>query len=174
MIAQSRQNSTSSDQDDPRNLSRFQRESIAFFVNAATTLSIPRSLGEIYGLLFSTRNPLTLDDLVTRLRISRGSASEGTRWLRNVGAVNLVYVAGNRKDHYTAETSLRKLANSILRNQIEPHVDNGDSRIQSLEESVEASDPDRDFAAGRVTQIRNWYRYFSRALPVLRALAARF
>lgn len=159
---------------DRRALSRFQRESVAFFVHAAATLSIPRSVGEIYGLLFSTKAPLALDDITERLRISRGSASEGTRWLRSLGAANLVEVPGRRREHYTAETSLRKLAIGILRNQIEPHVENGDNRVAALADAVEQDSPDREFERGRVTQVRNWYRFLRSALPVVKALAARF
>ncbi len=91
-------------------LSAFQVESVALFIHVFGALSLPRSIGEIYGLLFSTPEPLSLDDVQLRLQLSRGSASEGLRWLRSLGAVNQVYLAGIRKEHFTAETSLRKLA----------------------------------------------------------------
>ena len=72
----------------PAALSAFQLESVALFIHVFGALSLPRSIGEIYGLLFSTPEPLSLDDVQLRLQLSRGSASEGLRWLRSLGAVN--------------------------------------------------------------------------------------
>jgi len=152
----------------------FQAESVAFFVHVASTISMPKSLGEIYGLLFSTKEPLSLDDIIERLQISRGSASEGTRWLRDIGAVQLVVQPGVRKDHFTAEVSLRRLAAGILRNQIEPHVESGKARLQNLRDVIGSDDENRDFEVGRVNQINNWYTFLKRALPAVKALAARF
>ena len=80
----------SRDLDSRRALDSFQLQAISFFVHAFAALSLPRSIGEIYGLLFSTEEALSLDDIIERLRISKGSASEGLRWLRSLGAVNPV------------------------------------------------------------------------------------
>ena len=68
-------------------LSPFQLESVSLFISIFGVLSLPRSVGEIYGLLFSTQEPLSLDDVQNRLQLSRGSASEGLRWLRSLGAI---------------------------------------------------------------------------------------
>jgi DNA-binding transcriptional regulator GbsR (MarR family) len=155
-------------------LTPFQQESVSFFVHVASAVSMPKSIGEIYGLLFSTRAPLSLDDIVERLRMSRGSASEGTRWLRKIGAVQLVCRPGWRKDHFTAETGLRKLASGILREQIAPHVENGNTRLQVLGAAIDPKGEDRDFESGRVSQLSSWYRFARRALPIVKALAGKF
>jgi len=147
---------------------------VSFFTHVASTFSMPKSIGEIYGLLFSTKAPLSLDDIIERLQISRGSASEGTRWLRKVGAVQLVCRPGWRKDHFTAETALRKLASGFLREQIDPHVENGTSRLGVLSAAIDPKGEDRDFESGRVNQLNSWYRFVRRALPVVKALAAKF
>jgi hypothetical protein len=42
-------------------LSPFQIQTIALCVRAADALSVPRSAGQVYGLLFSTPHPLNLD-----------------------------------------------------------------------------------------------------------------
>ena len=104
-------------------LAPFQQECINFFVHAAQALSVPRSVGEIYGLLYSSGEPLTMDDVVERLSISKGSASQGLRTLRDIGAVRTTYVAGDRRDFFVAETELRKLAFGFLRESIGARVD---------------------------------------------------
>jgi DNA-binding transcriptional regulator GbsR (MarR family) len=168
--------SSSSQQDTKEtnpSLTPFQRESIDLFVGAFAVLSLPRSLGEIYGLLYSSEEPLAFDDFVTRLDLSKGSVSEGLRLLRSLGAINLVPVDGSRKDHFTAEVSLRKLAGGYLRDRIEPYLRGGESRIESLRK-VSSNDTElKDFQQKRINQLLSWHRFFVRVLPVFKALAGK-
>jgi DNA-binding transcriptional regulator GbsR (MarR family) len=157
-------------------LTPFQRESIDLFVGAFAVLSLPRSLGEIYGLLYSTEEPLAFDDLVTRLDLSKGSVSEGLRLLRSLGAVNQVPVDRSRKDYFTAEISLRRLAGGYLRDRIEPYLRGGESRIEALRKVRDASASSttkNDFQEKRVNQLLSWHRFFSKVLPVFKALAGK-
>lgn len=157
----------------PKPLTPFQRESIDLFVGTFAVLSLPRSLGEIYGLLYSTEEPLAFDHIVTRLELSKGSVSEGLRLLRSLGAVNLIPVDESRKDHFTAETSLRRLAGGYLRDRIEPYLRGGESRINALR-SV-AADPDHsEFQQKRINQLLSWHRFFSKVLPIFKSLSGRF
>ena len=158
----------------PPLLSAFQHESVALFIHVFGALSLPRSIGEIYGLLFSTQEPLSLDDVQMRLQLSRGSASEGLRWLRSLGAVNQVYLSGVRKEHFTAETSLRKLASGYLRDRIDPHLENGPSRLSVLESSIDPASPTAHFEKSRLGQIAGWYKFFGKALPLIKVLAGKF
>ena len=80
-------------------LSALEVEVIDLFVAATRLLGLPRSLGEIYGLLFMAPKPLTFDQLVSRLRISKGSVSQGLKTLRAFGSVKLSYVPGDRREH---------------------------------------------------------------------------
>ena len=45
-------------------------ESIDFFVRLMSLLGLPRSVGEIYGLLYFTPSALTMDQIASRLEIS--------------------------------------------------------------------------------------------------------
>jgi len=153
-------------------LSEFQVEMISLFVRGAAALSLPRSVAQIYGLLFATPEPLSLDDITLRLGISRGSAFEGLRWLRDLGAVESVFLPGVRKEHFRAELQLRKLATGFLRNQIQPHVDNGTEHLKRLKETIDPGSKDALFYRDRLQQITGWHRFFGKALPVIRALAA--
>jgi HTH-type transcriptional regulator, glycine betaine synthesis regulator len=157
-------------------VSLFQRECINLFVHAAHMLSIPRSVGEIYGLLYSSPNPLTMDDVIDQLSISKGSASQGLRSLRDIGAVRTTYVTGDRRDFFVAETELRKLAFGFLRESIEPHLNRGVDHLQRMDESlvaIPAGEPKR-FAEGRVKKLRRWHRFASQMLPLLLRVAAKF
>ncbi|MFY8215999.1 MAG: GbsR/MarR family transcriptional regulator [Chthoniobacterales bacterium] len=156
-------------------LSDFQRENILLFVNASKVLSIPRSVGEIFGLLFSTQSPLSLDQVVALLGISKGSASQGLRWLRDVGAVRTVYVDGDRRDHYEAETELRSLILGFLRENVEPHVARGPGYIKRISEAAERlPDESRSFATNRAKKLSRWLQFGSKTLPMFLQLARKF
>jgi DNA-binding transcriptional regulator GbsR (MarR family) len=158
----------------PLALTPFQSESIDLFVGAFAVLSLPRSLGEIYGLLYSSEEPLAFDDLVTRLDLSKGSVSEGLRVLRSLGAVNLVPVDGSRKDHFTAEISLRRLAGGYLRDRIEPYLRGGETRIEFLRKVRDSHASQNDFQEKRINQLLSWHRFFSKVLPVFKTLSGKF
>jgi len=157
-------------------LQPFQRECINLFVRAAQVLSIPRSVGEIYGLLYSSPEPISMDGIIQSLAISKGSASQGLRWLRNIGAVRTSYVPGDRRDFFEAETELRKLAFGFLRDSIEPHLQRGVEHLARANGSLESIEDQKmkHFAERRLNKLRNWHGLFSRILPLLARLGGRF
>ena len=154
-------------------LNPFQIEAIALFVRGAAVFSLPRSVAQIYGLLFTTPDPLSLDDITDQLGISRGSAFEGLRWLRDLGAVESVFLPGVRKEHFCAELQLRKLAAGFLRNQIQPHVENGADHLRRLKSTIDPGSPNEAFYRERLSQITGWHKFFTKALPVIKALASK-
>jgi hypothetical protein len=52
-------------------------------------LGIPKSIGQIYGVLYASATPLSFSDIVGRLEISKGSVSQGLQLLRSLGAINV-------------------------------------------------------------------------------------
>jgi HTH-type transcriptional regulator, glycine betaine synthesis regulator len=153
-------------------LSPFQIQTIALCVRAADALSVPRSAGQVYGLLFSTPSPLNLDQMTELLHASRGGTWEGLDWLRQMGAVEKVFLPGVRKDHYRPEINLRKLASGILRLRIEPHLESGHDHLAALGQSITDTDPDAVFQRERLNKIAAWHRVVSELLPLVKQVAA--
>ena len=109
-------------------------ESIDFFVRLMSMLGMPRSVGEIYGLLYFSPVPLPMDQIVSRLGISLGSASQGLKTLRSLKAVRTNYVQGDRpRDHYLAETEFRRLFTNFIKEEIMPHMESAKDRIERME-----------------------------------------
>jgi len=143
-------------------------EVIDFFVALASLLGQPRSVAEIYGLLFISREPLSMVDLIERLALSKGSASQGLRLLRELGAVQLIKTEGDRRDYYRAETSLKKIVSGYLDRELEEHITGGRRRIDSLQR-LRQTLPDEDgFYRERIARLEQWYRRGSRAVPLLK------
>ena len=149
-----------------------ERQVVAMFVDGVRVLGLPRSIGEIYGLLFVSQTGLSLDDLVLRLRISKGSASQGLRALKSLGAVRETDGGAERRTYYEPAIELKRLAGGFIREQIRPHLENGKTKIDRLAESArEIEDPGRrKFLGERVERLETWMRSGGRVLPVLQKL----
>ena len=157
--------------DAPRTASRItpaEREVVEFFVHIGRYLSLPRSVGEIYGILFATGGTMTLDELVRRLGISKGSASQGLRLLRGVGAVRVSYRPGDRKDHYAAEVELPNLLRGFMRDQLSVRMNHANERLVRLLDVVE--DPSNgapDGLTDRVERLASWQKKAKRLVPLV-------
>jgi DNA-binding transcriptional regulator GbsR (MarR family) len=113
-----------------------------------------------------------MDELIKRLELSKGSASQGLRYLLDLGAVRTVYVAGERRTHYEAVAELRNLAGRFMRQQILTHFQDSGARLARIAvEAQKLSDEERKHAVARVKMLRSWEKNAKRVLPlVLRLL----
>lgn len=157
-----------------QDLTPLERQVVGVFVDGVRVLGLPKSIGEIYGLLFISRAPLSLDDLVQRLNISKGSASQGLRLLKNLGAVREADVNGGaeRRTYYQPAVELKPLVGGFIREQIRPHLESGRSKIRKLSETAkEVEDPDeRVFLSDRVERLEQWMRSGGKVLPILQKI----
>jgi DNA-binding transcriptional regulator GbsR (MarR family) len=143
-------------------------EVIQLFVQLSRLLGQPRSLGEIYGLLFISARPLAMDDIMARLGLSKGSASQGLKFLRNLGAVRMIHVAADRRAHYEAVAELRKLAGCFLRENIEPQLSESERRLNRLAlMASQVAAEDREHAGQRIGLLRSWSKNGRRMLPLV-------
>jgi DNA-binding transcriptional regulator GbsR (MarR family) len=141
-------------------------EVIQFFVQFSRALGQPRSYAEIYGLLFVSHRPLSMDGLIERLKLSKGSASQGLKYLQDLGAVRSVYVAGERRTHYEAVAELRNLAGRFLSRQILTHFEGSEARLDRVAAQAQnLSAEQRKHVQGRVKLLRSWQRNGRRVVP---------
>ena len=149
-------------------------EVIQLFVQFSRALGQPRSIAEIYGLLFVSHAPLSLDDLVERLRLSRGSASQGLKYLRELGAVRAVPLATSRRVHYEAVAELRNLAGTFLHQQVEMHLGDSGARLERIaRHSQNLTGAARKHALARVKLLQSWERNGRQVLPYLLKMLGR-
>ncbi len=147
---------------------------VAFFVDGVRVIGLPPSIGQIYGLLFISRQPLALDDLVKRLEMSKGSVSQGLRTLKTLGAVREVTAtdAADRKTYYEPAVELKRLVGGFIREQILPHLLSGTEKAESIR-SLAANHPDqeqRTFLINRISRLDKWMRSGRRMLPIIQRI----
>lgn len=82
----------------------------------AEYLGFSKVMGQLYGALLMSADPLCLDDLMDRLGISKASVSMNMRTLEHMGMVRQVWVRGrgDRRKFYEAETDFWQIISNIL------------------------------------------------------------
>lgn len=71
-------------------------------------------MGRLYGTLLLSPQPMSLDDLADQLQISKGSVSMNMRDLERWGMAKEVWVRGERKKYYQAESDLWQVIRHVL------------------------------------------------------------
>ena len=150
----------------------FETECISFFVEIVQLFGIPKSVGQIYGLLYSSPEPLGFTAIVERLEISKGSVSQGLRLLRTLGAINNAEQkeGTNRGASYEAELSLRQLVAGVLFKRIAPLASAGVKRLRRLNVLADQVPDNNKFYLDRFKQLENWSQQFSIVTPLLTGL----
>ncbi len=145
---------------------------MAFFAEIVQLFGIPKSVGQIYGLLYASPQSLGFTAIVERLEISKGSASQGLQLLRSLGAINEAEQKDGpaRSVAYEAELSLRQLVTGVLQERLAPLASAGAQRLKRLKELAEQASENNKFYFDRTKQLENWRKRFTIVTPLLTAL----
>jgi DNA-binding transcriptional regulator GbsR (MarR family) len=80
-----------------------------------THWGINRTMAQIHALLLVSPDPLTQDDIMAELDISRGNTNMNIRELINWGLVERILLPGERKEYFTAEKDIWKVVKQIVK-----------------------------------------------------------
>lgn len=89
-------------------------------------------MGQLYGLLYLSPGPLTLDEMAESLAVSKGNVSINIRALERWSMVRQVWVKGDRKDFYEAETDFWKIVKGVLQEREKKEFDQALGSISAL------------------------------------------
>jgi HTH-type transcriptional regulator, glycine betaine synthesis regulator len=140
-----------------RSLPKTRLEMIDACARVCQVFGLPRSLGQIYGLLYLASGPLSLDDIAALLGISKASVSTGTRQLAAWGGIRQVWVLGERRDHFEVEPDLANLLRSGYADFLKPRLVSSQKRLDHLTETLQ-----QDLQHGALT--REEYRVCAQRL----------
>ena len=89
------------------------------FIHAWGTLGsswgINKAMAQIHALLLLSKEPLSTDDMMESLQISRGNANMNTRALIDWGIVSKANKIGERKEYFKADKDIWELARQVSR-----------------------------------------------------------
>jgi len=92
----------------------------------ATQWGINKTMAQIHAFLMISDEPMSVEEIMEELKISRGNVSMNLRELMNWGIVFKEYKAGERKDYFVSENDLtemsRKIAIERSRREVKPII----------------------------------------------------
>jgi DNA-binding transcriptional regulator GbsR (MarR family) len=88
-----------------------------------THWGINRTMAQIHALLLVSPNPLTQDEIMEELNISRGNVNMNTRELIDWGLVDRVLLPGERKEYFLAEKDIWKVSTQIVKERKKRELD---------------------------------------------------
>ncbi len=80
-----------------------------------TNWGINRTMAQIHALLLISPDPLTQDDMMEELNISRGNVNMNIRELISWGLAERVILSGERKEYFSAEKDIWKVVRLIVK-----------------------------------------------------------
>ncbi len=108
-----------------------------------THWGINRTMAQIHALLLINPDPITQDDIMDELNISRGNTNMNIRELINWGLVERVILPGERKEYFSAEKDIWKVVKQIVKERKKRELEPMLQLLDKLEE-VEGDKRDKD------------------------------
>jgi DNA-binding transcriptional regulator GbsR (MarR family) len=147
------------------------REFVEIGGNLCRRLGLPRSLGQIYGLLYLAPRPLSLDEIAEGLSISKASVSTGTRQLAVWGAVRQVWVPGERRDYFEAVPEIGRILRDLYENLFKPRLTASKVQISGMLEELDATGDDKPLSPVEREHVENRLRALARLQDRLQSVS---
>jgi DNA-binding transcriptional regulator GbsR (MarR family) len=110
--------------DGSEKLSEVREEFVAQWGVMGTQWGINRTMAQIHALLMTGADPMSTDEVMEMLSISRGNAHSNLKELVNWGLLRIVTRKGDRKEYFEAEKDVWEMFRRILeqrkRRELEP------------------------------------------------------
>lgn len=134
-------------------------------------------MGHLYGALLMSPTPLSLDELEEIVAKSKASVSMNMQALERWGMVHEVWVKGDRRKYYQAETDLWKVVTSILESRERKEVglalsvlEDNANRLERARASMSSDEQElAEHYLARVKQMQSLFRIAQSALELILA-----
>ena len=158
-----------------KNIEAVQDSTVAGLGRLAGFFGFSEVMGRLYGFLLLSPDALSLDDLAEGLKISKGSVSMNMRSLERWGMAKEVWVRGERKKYYMAESDFWTVIRNVLSGREMREVQIalqvlGDSVEKLRDVEDELSEPEQRRSAyvlERIADLQSFFQFAQMALQTL-------
>ena len=149
-------------------LSEAKQQFISSWGAFGTHWGINRTMAQIHALLLVSADPLTQDDLMEELNISRGNANMNIRELINWGLVERMILPGERKEYFVAEKDILKVVRQIVKERKKRELEPMLRLLDQLEE-VEGDKRDKNIKSfvDTVSNIKKLGKHADKTLDMM-------
>jgi len=127
-------------------LSEARTQFIASWGAFGTHWGINRTMAQIHALLLISPDPLSAEDIMEQLDISRGNANMNIRELISWGLVQRTLITGERREFFTAEKDIWKVVRQIVKERKKRELEPMLELMEQLSD-VEGDKKDKDTKA---------------------------
>ena len=124
-------------------LSEAKQQFISSWGAFGTQWGINRTMAQIHALLLVSPDALTQDDIMDQLSISRGNVNMNIRDLIGWGLVERQTISGERKEYFSADKDIWKVATQIIKERKKRELDPMLKLLGQLEH-IEGDKKDRE------------------------------
>src|SRR5882757_4624147 len=104
-------------------LSEAKKQFIGSWGAFGTHWGINRTMAQIHALLLISPDPITQDEIMEQLSISRGNVNMNIRELISWSLVERIIVSGERREYFSAEKDIWKVATQIIKERKKRELD---------------------------------------------------
>ncbi len=118
-----------------------------------------RNMGRVWAILYLSPRPMTAQAIREALKLSTGAVSMTLNELARWGVVKKVWVPGDRRDYFTAETQIWKMVSRVMSEresgEILAVIDVCEEALSALDDHLESNDvEDRERAVLQRARIK--------------------
>lgn len=149
-----------------------QDQFISAWGQMASAWGVSRTMAEVYALLYISGEAMNTDQVMDRLRISRGNASMSLRSLVEWGIVSRVHRRGERKEFFLAEQDVWGLSRKVIRERLRREVLPLMTTLYELRDMTEAAEGNARRSGARRTTTNSSPTFHTHATRVTAAESA--
>jgi len=139
-----------------------QPEAIQAFIlhwgDMGASWGVNRTVAQIHALLFITERPLNAEEITHVLGVARSNVSNSIKELLAIGTIRRVPIAGDRRDHFTADTDVWEIARKIAAVRKAREID---PAINTLRHCLSAAEKDGDVSAEQKRRLQDMHDFTS-------------
>ncbi len=136
-------------------LSAHEIELADFFVQMAGILGVPRSVAPIYALLYAANSALDFDQIQAKLGMSKGSVSQGLKFLRDHEMILAVKAKGVRRERWQPTPSLAASLVNLVRRQVLPALQQSTPALQRVFDGAQTAGASPEVLE-RLSRLKRW------------------
>ena len=111
----------------------------------ATSWGINKTMAQVHALLMVSIKPLSTEDIMSELQISRGNVNMNVRALIDWGIVQKEYVVGERKEFFVAEKDVWELFKQITKERKKREIEPVLKTLSDLQQIEDNSEEAQEF-----------------------------
>ncbi len=148
-------------------LDEARRQFIQTWGTLGSEWGINRSMAQVHALLLISHEPLSAEDIMEELNISRGNCNMNVRDLIGWNLVSKELVAGERKEYFVAEKDIWEVARRIAKERKKREIEPVLQKLSMLKEGdIDAKSPKGKEFKKTVTNIHHFVEKMDKGMDV--------